>query len=195
MISGKDKMIVEAVNSLEAVSPWPDMTTVFDMDNGCHAFGNKVTSDTVCTVNEYTECIKEMSEAKWMQKPVEELMLSAKESQVNKIYRDGMKLEVGMTCSINDKEYIVDYIGDNLSVLSLDGVSYQMSVCTKDIKPIKSKEELKIDKAKVKRLIELAEKYESEFDDYCNPNSAAYKFFKTMQDNGDLAEIILPLEK
>ena len=94
MIDEKDKMIVDAVNYLRCKSPEFNRLIGVDgisratsenyfFDDGSYHFTispiGLINWEPICTIKEYIQCTKEMSEAKWMQKPVEELMLSARE--------------------------------------------------------------------------------------------------------------------
>jgi hypothetical protein len=145
MISKKDKMIVKAINKSKG-SP-VDIESVYRYQCVAKAKGSNrdfphgeihAVKDThsdeywkfICTVEEFKQCVKEMSEAKWMQKPIEELMLSARE-------------------------------------------------------------EAEIRYAKHKQIGDLLEVYQSEF----NAGINLFRLLKKMQDNGDLAEILLGLEK
>lgn len=151
-----------------------------------------------------------------LEKPIEELIINARGNKIP-TYTQEMK-EAGGTAPIGSNVQIINtstydleygddilglevtvksepiYIGliTKIQVVEYEGIAYCFE--TDMIFPFKSKEEIEMEKEKLKRVNELSNKYVHLFSYYAHPIMAAKAFFIEMQENGELAEIILPLE-
>ena len=145
---------------------------------------------------------------------IEELIINAKGNNMP-IYTQEMK-ESGKFAPIGSKvqivnnssfdlEYGEEILGLELTVLSgeiltrsglsVQAVEYEgIAYCfeTDMIFPFKSQEEIEMEEAKAKQVGDFYEKYESYRHFVAQGNLTG--FIRLMQENGDLAEIILPLE-
>jgi hypothetical protein len=76
-MNSKDKIIVDAVNKLKAdtCNLWGSYekdrdTHLMKCDDGDYLAVHRWSNSIVCSMPEFNQCILEMSEAKWMQKPM-----------------------------------------------------------------------------------------------------------------------------
>ena len=82
-----EHLIIQVIGTSDFWKRDNDDLNLGDFSEGFTEF-NKNLYTKACTVKEYNQCIKEMSEAKWMQKTVEELMLSAREEAEIKVAKE-----------------------------------------------------------------------------------------------------------
>ena len=178
MISEKEMMIVDAVNSLKAHSPWDNVSTVTNMHNGTYAFGSVRNIYAICTVSEYNQCIREMSEGAFVPDAKPEF-----------VYGQDVYLKGAIDSERSFKFGCLSLDGESAIVLYEGGYAYA-KLSNLSRKPVKTKEEIEMEEAKRKQV----DDFTFVFSHYFKSIDMAREGISAMQYNGYLSEIILPLE-
>jgi len=190
MISEKDKMIVDAVNFTEAyvrsdnviletvrVSPQYPEFNVGSICVGYSGFNEKFYKEA-CTMKEYNQCIREMSEGAFVPDAKTEFVYG-QEVYVEDPLFSNKELKFG--CLTLKGDCAILLTGGGHMVYPLVGISST---------PLKTKEEIELEEAKKKQVDLISNAYSH----YFKSKSDAKDLFLFMQKRGDLSEIILPLE-
>jgi len=179
MISEKEMMIVDAVNYLEARSAKSAETTVWASSHPYYfAFGRVVSNGTVCSVERYNQCIREMSEGAFVPDANPEFVYG-QDVYVEDPLFSNKELKFG--CLTLKGDCAILLTGGGHMVYPLVGISS---------KPLKTKEEIELEEAEKARN----EKLFRSFSHFYKSDSAARHAIQLMSDDGHLAGIILPLE-
>ena len=179
MISEKEMMIVDAVNELKACcAPSRRCKTIYRI--GCDElnFGMDVTKDTICIIDEYNQCIREMSEGAFVPDANPEFVYG-QDVYVEDPLFSNKELKFG--CLTLKGDCAILLTGGGHMVYPLVGISS---------KPLKTKEEIELEEAKRKQV----DDFTLVFSHYFKSIDMAREGISAMQYNGYLSEIILPLE-
>lgn len=203
MITEKQMKIVDAVNEMKADSAYLGATTVWVCSFGGYRFGFNVTSQTICTIEEYNQCIKEMKYhrdiPKWYScNRADKELLSVENSDYSfyekETFVHGQDVYVNNTVYSNKKFKFGCFALDNKrALLFYVNVDAYCRVTVESIssKPIKSKKDIELEEAKKKQVDEIMKRHAAKF---CRPEQFK-SAIKAMQENGDLAPIKLTEEE
>ena len=193
----KQMKIVDAVNETEADSAPLGATTVYIHSSEGYLFGCNVTSQTVCTIEEYNQCIEEMKYhydiPKWCSYNRADKELLTVENSDQSFY-EKEKFVYGQDVYVNHGEWenrpmkFGCFTLDNKKALlfDVDGDGYcRFAVESISSKPIKSKEDIEME-AKEDQVIDMIGTYHDAYHD-----GGIKALFELMQENGDLAPIKL----
>ena len=179
MISEKEMMIVDAVNKLKAdCAPIRDCKTIYRIGGGEFNFGMNVTEDTICTIKEYNQCIREMSEGAFVPDAKPEF-----------VYGQDVYLKVAIDSERSFKFGCFSLDGESAIVLYEGGYAYA-KLSNLSSKPVKTKEEIELEEAKKKQV----DYYSYVYSHYFKNKAQAREMFLDMQNSSELAEILSPLE-
>lgn len=202
MITEKQMKIVNAVNEMKADSAYLGATTVWAHSYGRYRFGCNVTNQTVCTIEEYNQCIEEMKYhydiPKWCsynradKEPLtvdnsdysfyeKETFVHGQDVYVNNAVYSNKKFKFGCF-ALDNKRALLFYV-------NVDAYC-RVTVESMSSKPIKSKEDIDLEEAKRLKVLELIFLYEDVYG-----KEGVKDFFELMQENGHLAPIKLTEEE
>jgi len=193
MISKKEMMIVDAVNKskceIKALGPNKCNTHVSAVtkNNVIHKEGevfltSKVFDNNcwvnICTIEEYNQCIREMSEGAFVPDAKPEF-----------VYGQDVYLSDPLFSSKGIKFGCLALDGEGAIILYEGGYAY-VKLSGLSSKPFKTKEEIELEVAKKKQVDDYSYVYSHYFKD----EGQAREMFSHMQNSNELAEILLPLE-
>ena len=194
MISEKEMMIVDAVNKskceIKALGPNKCNTHVSAVtkNNVIHKEGevfltSKVFDNNcwvnICTIEEYNQCIREMSEGAFVPDAKPEFVYG------QDVYVEDTKgVEWLFGCYLVGKELAIVIKGSHQYAC--------VSVKTISTTPFRSKEDIELEEAKYNQVMDLADIIQSWTKDGGDYDPVA--FANHLQIKGFLAEILLPLE-
>ena len=189
MISEKEMMIFDAVNKLEGdtfnfyngydekqnIVLSSEKGNIFGAAAFCGAKGWKL----ICSVKELEQCIREMSEGAFVPDAKPEFVYG-QDVYVEDAHHFSNK-EIKFGCLTLEGNSAILLTGGGHMVYPLVGISN---------KPIKTKEEIELEKAKKKQV----DDYSFVYSHYFKDKDQAREMFLDMQNRSELAEILLPLE-